>query len=113
MEEVLRSLTRDEEKVNEFLEALKEYDYVDTDCDPEVGVYTRYIDLREMPPVLKNGGILVDFTDSVYRFKIGYPRPRFWTIQRDFNVIFQKRSFRLNLIKLAQDIILEKIGNTE
>jgi hypothetical protein len=111
MEAVIRSITRDEDKIKEICEALEEYIYIDD--EPELGIYTRYIDLREMPPVLKMGGILVNFTDNIYTFKIGWPTPRFWTIQRDFNAIFQKRSFRVNLLKLAQQTIREKLGTDE
>lgn len=111
MENVLRSITRDQELIREWLESLKEYEYVEN--DPEIGVYARYIDLREFPPKLKTGGIIVDYSDTCVKFKIGWPRPRFWTIQRDFYAIFQKRSFRVNLLKLAQDTIAEKLGTTE
>jgi hypothetical protein len=111
MESVLRSITRDEELIEDWSDNLKEYDYVDH--DPELGVYSRYIDLREYPPVLKSGGIIVDYNDSLIKFKIGWPRPHFWTIQRDFYAVFQKRSFRVDLIKLAQQTIVEKLGTDE
>lgn len=111
MDDILRTITRDEDIINEMSSALEEYEYVED--DPDIGTYTRYIDLRDMPPKLRTGGILVDYTDKVYKLKIGWPRPRFWTIQRDFNLIFQKRSFRVNLLKLAQDTVREKLGPTE
>lgn len=111
MDVALRSITRNQEQIEEWKDALEGYDY--TDDDPEIGVYTRYIDLREVPPQLKNGGIVVDYDESTIKIKIGWPRPRFWTIQRGFHMIFQKRSFRVSIIKLAQDIVDKKIGFTE
>jgi hypothetical protein len=111
MESVIRSITRDEELIETMCSSLEGYDYIED--EPEIGVYTRYIDLRELPPTLKNGGILVDYDSKIYKFKIGWPNPRFWTIQRDFNAIFQKRSFRVNLLKLAQDTVREKLGSTK
>jgi hypothetical protein len=111
MESVFRSITRNEDLIHEWIEQLNDYDYVDD--DPEIGVYSRYIDLREYPPKLKNGGIIVEYTDKIIQFKIGWPKPCFWTIQRDFNAVFQKRSFRKNLLKLVKETVAEKLGNTE
>lgn len=111
MENALRYITRNEDLIHEWSDQLKDYDYIDS--DPEIGVYSRYIDLREYPPKLKTGGIIVDYNDKTIKFKIGWPKPRFWTIQRDFYAIFQKQSFHINLIKLVQETIVEKIGTTE
>ena len=111
MESVFRSLTRNEDLIHEWGKQLTDYTYIDD--DPEIGVYSRYIDLKEYPPKLKNGGIIVDYNNKIVTFKIGWPRPCFWTIQRDFNAVFQKQSFRVNLLKLAQETVAEKLGNTE
>lgn len=113
MESVFRTITRNEDLIQQWTEKLNGYDYIDDDDEPEIGIYSRYIDLREYPPKLKNGGIIVDYDEVSVTYKIGWPRPRVWTIQRDLNAIFQKQSFRVNLLKLAQQTIAEKLGNTE
>ena len=59
MEIALRSITRNEDLIQEWSDQLKDYTYMDS--DPELGIYSRYIDLREYPPKLKTGGIIVDF----------------------------------------------------
>lgn len=107
-EEVFRSITRDTDLHENWAKSLEEYEYIDS--EPELGIYSRYIDLRELPPVLHSGGIVVDVTDTHIKMKIGYPRTRYWTINRDFVALFQKRSMRFNLIQMAEKIIAEKLG---
>lgn len=109
--EVLRSITKNPDLIEEWSKSLEDYEYVEN--EPELGIYTRYFDLREMPPQLKNGGILTNCENGTLRFKIGYPNVRHWTIQEDFAELFQKVSFHKNILRLAEKTIAEKLGTTE
>lgn len=104
------TITQDTDLINSWMKLLENYEYIEETDDPEIGIYARYIDLREYPPVLKTGGIITDYDDMTVKFKIGYPAPRFWTVKREFVAIFQKVSFRMNLIRLAEKTVIEKLG---
>lgn len=109
--EVLKSITHDNDLIEVWSKSLEEYDYVGD--EPELGIYTRYFDLREMPPRLKSGGILTSIENGSIKFKIGYPNTRYWTIQEEFAALFQKVPYHRNILRLAEKTIAEKIGNTE
>lgn len=110
-EQLFRRLTNDTSLIEQWSKSLEEYDPVLSTDEPEMGIFTRYFDLREFPPVLKKGGILVDCTDTHYRFKSSHCSSRYWTLTRDFTMLFQKRTFSNSLIQMANQILKEKIGN--
>jgi hypothetical protein len=107
-ESLFLKMTSDQALIETWNIALKDYDPTE---EPELGLFTRYFDLRELPPVLKKGGILVDSTETHYRFKSSHSGLRYWTITRDFVLLFQKRTFASSLIRMANQIVSEKIDD--
>ena len=101
---VLPELFHDIECIEKLKKSLAQYMFISfsDDEDPEIGAYIRYIDRRDFPVVLKNGGYVVDYNTETITLRGG---KRVWKIYKEFCYIFQKKRRSDYLLEAAANLI--------
>jgi hypothetical protein len=106
---ILKEVTHDTELLEKWAILLKDYVYVLPDQDIDSGSYVRYIDLRNIPLKLSNGGLISSVDDDLVRlveYKRGNSNRRkcCWTIKRPFYLIFRRKGFTDRLLDAVQKL---------
>jgi len=107
-EEIINELPITKKMKNEFIKKLKEYRYIDELQEFHIGCYIRWIKLDDSEPEIKlnNGAILISIKidDNVSLICRNFMN-RFFTINANDTLIFQKLSYQEQIILYSIDNI--------
>lgn len=101
------SMSDSKQKINDFMDRLREYRLVDEIDTLHIGKQTRWISTIKENPTITNGGILVNivFGDDGILLRIQLWSKSIIQIRMDENIVFQKISYGEQLVLLASNIV--------
>lgn len=107
LETHLNSIPDSKQKINDFINRLREYRLVDEVDTLHIGKQTRWISTIKENPTITNGGILVNivFGDDGILLRIQLWSKSIIQIRMDENIVFQKISYGEQLVLLASNIV--------
>ncbi len=107
LETHFNSIPDGKQKINDFMNRLREYRLVDEVDTLHIGKQTRWISTIKENPTITNGGILVNivFGDDGILLRIQLWSKSIIQIRMDENIVFQKISYGEQLVLLASNIV--------
>lgn len=107
LETHFNSISDSKQKINDFMNRLREYRLVDEVDTLHIGKQTRWISTIKENPTITNGGILVNivFGDDGILLRIQLWSKSIIQIRMDENIVFQKISYGEQLVLLASNMV--------